>query len=238
MPISLLDVVNNFTAKKHQIKALQELESMMDPALKRDDSPWVQTWRNLPDPDYSTGVITPELMSRLTRFGPSSFDQFFCQDLNEALSMSGFDSDLDALRMLMANLLHESGEFQYLKEIDPGHYLEFRTDIGNTEKGDGPKFRGVTPLQVTGRYNYARAAAWMREWMGVDDPLIMEQGCDYVAEIYPFTFMVPWLLDNDLLNICKTEGFNACCYKINGGWNGKADRDHYYKICKREILSL
>lgn len=238
MPINLLDVVKNFQGKPHQIKAIEELDCMMDPALKRDDSPWVVTWRNAPDPEFHSGVITPELMSRLTRFGPESFDHLFCEDFNEALSLAGFDSELGPLQMLMANLLHESGEFQYFKELDPGYYLNDRHDLGNYHKNDGPLFRGVTPLQVTGRAAYQEASDWLFAWCGIDDPLIMERGCDYVAEVYPFTFMVPWILKNDLLKICKTQGFDACCYKINGGWNGKADRDHYYRICQREILSL
>lgn len=240
MPINLLDVVRNFQGKPWQTEAIEELNEMLDPRLKRDDSPWVVTWRRgKTDIELHEGVITPELMERLTGYPASSFDHIFCESFNEMISATGVDSDLGCLQMVMANLLHESACFKFMKEIDPGYYLENRcSDLGNCQPGDGPKFRGCGPLMITGRAHFETFYRWMRDYRGIDDKNIIEKGTEYVADVYPFEIAIPWIIDNKLVQICKTEGFDACCYKINGGWNGYEERCAYYKICKREILSL
>lgn len=239
MPIDLLDVVENYQGYHWQIEAIKELESMMDPRLKRDDSPWVKTWRREGyDPEISSGIITPELLERITGYPASSFDYVFCEDFNLMLDFTAFDSYLGPFQMLMANLLHESAGFKYMKEIDSGEYLEFRSDLGNCHKGDGPLYRGCGPLQVTGRYAFQRFYEWLKEFRGIDDPRIMELGTDYVADVYPFQIAISWIEDNNLLDVCLHEGFEACCVKINGGYNGWEDRKAWYAVCKREIIEL
>ena len=47
---------------------------------------------------------------------------------------------------------------------------------------------------------------------------------DYVANTYPFTSAQIWIKENDLLNVCLNQGFDSCCTRINGGWNGYDDR--------------
>ena len=146
---------------------------------------------------------------------------------------TGFDQHLDAMQMLMANLCHESCGFVYMKEIASGEAYEYRKDLGNYLPGDGPKFKGCGPLQVTGRANHQASADWLRDHRGIDDGKIMDIGTDYSADHYAFSMAIPWLLNNDLLNVCLKQGFDQCCYRINGGWNGKADRDQWYEKCKK-----
>ena len=126
--------------------------------------------------------------------------------------------------MLIGNLMHETGMFKYMKEIADGWAYEGRTDLGNTEPGDGPKFKGTGVLQLTGRYNYTRFSE------DIGDPEVVNQGCDYVCNKYPFMSATTWISDNNLLNICRTKGFDDCCYKINGGWNGYEDRKYCYNV--------
>ena len=71
---------------------------------------------------------------------------------------------------------------------------------------------------------------------GIDDPLIVELGASYVAEKYPFTSAISWIENNRLLDICLNDGFDACCYKINGGWNGYEKRIDLYERCRRYMV--
>ena len=61
------------------------------------------------------------------------------------------------------------------------------------------------------------------------------KGVDYVSSTYPFRSAVPWISENRLLEVAKTEGFEAVCVRINGGYNGYDDRKTKYKIC-RDVL--
>ena len=116
-----------------------------------------------------------------------------------------------------------------MKELSDGWYLEGRTDIGNTQKGDGPKYKGAGYLQLTGRANYMMLASY------VNDPKVME-GVDYVSSRYPFTSAGAWWETNymnDLID--KGAGVREVTRRVNGGFNGLSDREHYYRRCLKVI---
>ena len=57
---------------------------------------------------------------------------------NKLLMATGFDKFDFAIAMLTANLMHETGNFIWMKEIADGSAYEGRTDLGNTQPGWGP----------------------------------------------------------------------------------------------------
>lgn len=59
--------------------------------------------------------------------------------------------------MFIAQLAHETGGFRWLEELGGKSYCakyDNRLDLGNTEAGDGYKYRGRGLIMITGRYNY------------------------------------------------------------------------------------
>ena len=219
----------------HQAAAIEQLYAVLPESLLQSDSTWVETYRNPPPKPPSAGLITPELMARYSGHPASAFDQAFCDDFNNLLEQTGFATDLTAFRMLLAQMAHESANWKYMKEIDPGYYLEGRTDLGNCYPGDGPLFRGCGPIQTTGRNHHQRASDLIKSVYGIDDKKIMELGTDYSADIYAFRMAHAWLVDNDYLNLCKGGDVYACTRRLNGGTNGLADREHWYNVACQKI---
>ena len=222
-----------YQGQPHQNLAIAELWKAMPVSLLEQDADWIQTYRDEAtdeeeEPEIYQGICTPYLMERLTGYPAEEFSKEFAQDCNRLFKDTGFYAHLDAMQMLMANMMHETCNFLYMKEIASGKAYEYRHDLGNTSQGDGPKYKGAGVLQLTGKYNYTR----LSQVLG--DPKVMD-GVDYVAEVYPFTSARVWIEENDLLSICLSQGFDACCRKINGGWNGYEDRLAKYRICQREM---
>jgi len=221
-----------YEGQSHQQRAVEELYRNLDLASKDNDADWIQTYRT---PDKAPagkpvgGIVSAFLMEKLTGHPASSFDDVFVNDCNRLFADTGFAEHLDAMQMLMANMMHETVNFVYMQEIASGEAYNGRSDLGNTEPGDGPRYKGAGVLQLTGRHNYQRLAN------GIGDPKVMD-GVDYVSNKYPFTSARIWIEENHLLDVCLTQGFDACCKRINGGWNGIEDRRNKYATCKQYMV--
>lgn len=129
----------------------------------------------------------------------------------------------------LAQVAHESGGFHYVEEIASGAAYEGRGDLGNTEQGDGIRFKGRGLIQVTGRANYAQCGAAL----GLDlleTPELLEEPSNAARS-------AAWFWKSRNLNPLADAGdFRGITRRINGGLNGYADRVAYFERA-REVLA-
>lgn len=153
---------------------------------------------------------------------------FWIEPLNEA--MDTFDVNTSLRRAaFLAQIAHESGELNFIKEIwgptEAQKGYEGRTDLGNTEIGDGSKFRGRGLIQITGRNNYRLVG----NALGL--PLLFHPE---MLELPQYAAMsAAWFWEIHGLNILADAGdFKAITKKINGGYNGFVQRKEFYERAK------
>lgn len=104
--------------------------------------------------------LTPDLLRRATGCSREHAERA-APHLHAACALYGIHT-VERMAAFLGQLSVESGRFQYLREIASGTAYENRRDLGNTEPGDGPRYRGRGWIQVTGRANYAAARDRMR----------------------------------------------------------------------------
>jgi putative chitinase len=139
--------------------------------------------------------------------------------------------------MFLANVGHESGYLNYTTEIwgptPTQSRYEGREDLGNTQPGDGSKYRGHGLFQTTGRYNHANVRDRLRlKYPDLEVP-DFEEFPEKLAEPMWAAYSAADFCDREKLNaIADTGNFDHYCDEINrgrvtakvGDSNGYADR--------------
>ncbi len=152
------------------------------------------------------------------------------EDLNRCLSTFKIDTPR-RIAAFCSQIGHESGGLRWRKELASGAAYEGRKDLGNTQPGDGRKFKGAGFLQVTGRFNYQKLAN------AVNDPNVMS-GVSYVAEKYPFTSAGFWWKDNNMNQLVDSGAdIDRIGARVNGRYlpNGYKDRRRYWQRACSEL---
>ncbi len=215
--ISLVDAATYTKGLPHQLEAWQWLQQQLsDEQL----AAFAERFRRQPPPPPQPQLITAEQCLQV--FGrPISGEQL--ADLNACLHR--FEIDTPArIRHFLAQIGHESGGLRWLEEIADGSAYEGRRDLGNTQPGDGRRFKGAGAIQLTGRANYEAFSLF------IADPQVM-QGCAYVASRYPFTSAGFWWHNN---RINEEVDAGASCRRISRLVNGRDpahgldDREAYF----------
>jgi putative chitinase len=134
------------------------------------------------------------------------------------------------MEAFLAQLAHETNGFRSFVEYATGAAYEGRADLGNTQPGDGRKFKGRGGIMTTGRTNY-RAVS--RHLFGddrlLDKPEILEQ--PYYAAL---SSMFYWK-SRGLNELADKDQYKEITKRINGGLNGWADRLSFLERAKMAV---
>jgi predicted chitinase len=141
----------------------------------------------------------------------------------------------------LAQLAHESSQFRFMEEIwgptpaqkryDPTSTLA--TSLGNTEAGDGRRFKGRGPIQITGRTNYTTYGGLLGlDLVGNPDRAALPDVAFRLAGLF-------WSKNglNELADECTDTAFREITRRINGGFNGQDDRQRFY-VLARTVLGV
>lgn len=137
----------------------------------------------------------------------------------------------------LSELAHESDSFCTMEEYASGSAYEGRKDLGNTQKGDGVRYKGRGPIQLTGRDNYRKFTLWIRSF----DPAApdFERNPEKLEEMPWAAWAAIWFWDTRRLNVlADRDDLVAVTKAINGGTNGLADRRIKLARAKRQLLTI
>lgn len=184
-------------------------------------------------PEAEVFVITEDHLKLIMPQLPAAKREEYLPHLVEAMTTHSVNTPMRAAAFL-AQIAHESVELKLMAELwgptdqqkkyEP--HTELSKSLGNTEKGDGFRYRGRGPIQITGRANYKLYG----EKLGVD--LINNPDLAERAE-HAFQLACAFWASHGLNELADAEDFKAITKKINGGLTGLEDREKYYEKAKK-----
>lgn len=129
----------------------------------------------------------------------------------------------------VAEALEETGGFRWLTELGgPSYFAKYEPGtpigarLGNTQRGDGYRYRGRGIFQLTGRANYKKYGDLLHINL-VDDPDKASQpitACHVACEFWK---------QHSLNPLADQGNMQEITHRINGGYNGLAQRLSFYR---------
>lgn len=185
--------------------------------------------KTAPEPaEEKSAYKVPEKVKKLKPLGKSA--QQNKAILMQAMTDAGMTDPRERAAFL-AQMHHESAGFSAMEERGGAAYFaryDGRKNLGNTEKGDGARYKGRGFIQLTGRANYAIYG----KSVGVD--LIKNPELAADPETAAKIAIAYWNA-RKLGPKARRGDFDEVTKGINGGYNGKADRDAKYAAYLQEL---
>ena len=191
--------------------------------------------RRIDEAIVQTFTITDAELRQIMPTLPEAKRDAYLPFLVKAMVNCGISTPLRAAAFL-AQIAHESAELRFMQELwgptaqqkkyDPPS--DVAKSLGNTQPGDGFRYRGRGPIQITGRANYKKYG----DLLGVD----LVGNPDLAAQPeYAFqTAGLFWRM-RGLNELADAEDFTTITKRINGGLTGLAERERYYEVAKKAL---
>ena len=164
-------------------------------------------------------LLAPHLPATVIEELPSLIKKFNVTTMNQMIHFCG-------------QCAHETGNWKSTVELgaNAGARYEGNTKLGNTQPGDGVKFKGRGYIQLTGRWNYDHFSKWLKKsGNGTED---LTQFPDLVATKYAVLSAFFFMEDKGLWTAAQDAGYSDAevtriTKVVNGGSNGLAERKKY-----------
>ncbi len=216
---------------RHTLEMIAEFQRRVLRQAKPDGKvdPGGQTLRQLRagmSPD-----LTPDKLRYIMPQASNLAIQRYFQPLVTMMRNNQINTPLRIAHFL-AQLGTESGDLRYAEELADGSAYEDREDLGNTEDGDGPRFKGRGLIQLTGRANYtAFGAARNQDFVTKTNYLKIATDPNLAVDV------ACWYWTTHGLNqYADADNINVITHKINGGYNGLPDRKAHLQRAKCLLL--
>ena len=188
-------------------------------------------------PSYITPLVNALEEAQIN--SPARIAAFLAQLGHESNSFAAFSENLN---YSADGLLSVFGKY-FKSRADATNYARKPEKIANRvyanrmgngpeSSGDGWKYRGRGPIQLTGKNNYTEFTRDVGSKFGVD----FVRNPDLVADpVWGFR-AAAWYWNTRGLNAMADRGdFDAITYRINGGYKGKDDRDKRFILAKQAL---
>lgn len=178
-----------------------------------------------PEPNFV--AITEKILKECMPFAKDERIKLFCNPLNNAMQKYEINTARREAAFL-AQIAHESGSLRYVEEIASGEAYEGRKDLGNTQPGDGKRFKGRGLIQITGRTNYEDLGhALNYDFLSNPEDLEKPGAASLSAAWF-------WYVKG-LNRLADIDAFEKITRRVNGGLNGYQDRLAHWERCKKAL---
>ena len=157
----------------------------------------------------------------------------FAGPLSDACQHYGITGPV-RLAAFLAQIGHESGSLRWVREVADGSAYDGRRDLGNTQPGDGTRYRGRGLIQCTGRDNYRAMAAAL---MPLDAPDFEDFPEALEEPKWAAWSAAAWWTTHGCNQLADAGDFISLTRRINGGTNGLADRQSRWARAKTALAT-
>ena len=171
--------------------------------------------------------VTAEQLQKIVPEMTAQRAQEVVGPLNDAMRQGGMNTPKRQAAFI-SQVAVESDRFNTYEEYADGSDYEGRTDLGNTQPGDGTRYKGRGAIQVTGRDNYTR----MSKDLGVDFVNHPELAAD---PKYAFKTALWYWESRDGNAVADGGDIVKITEMVNGGHNALDVRTGYYDQALRVL---
>lgn len=164
---------------------------------------------------------------------PNEIASFIAQVAHESNELTHLEENLNysAERLMVVwpkrfPTFEVAQRYEHVPERLANYVYANRMGNGDEASGDGWRFHGRGPIQLTGRRNYAACGADIGEGLLVVPELLLTPSVGIRSALWFWRMMNLDELDDDRDVKVETR-------RINGGETGLADRQRYFNHCLR-----